>query len=50
MIEVLLRFNYDLLAKAYDNNIMEQFSEKLEQLISKHPDDSYLDLVFYNKL
>lgn len=23
MVEILLRFNYDLLARAYDNNIME---------------------------
>lgn len=29
MIEVLLRFNFDLLAKAYDNSIMEVFSTKL---------------------
>ena len=29
IIEVLIRFNYDLLAKAYENSIMETFCEKL---------------------
>lgn len=49
IIEVLLKFNYDLLAKAYENSVMETFSEKLVALLTKFPDDSYLDLIYFNR-
>lgn len=49
MIEVLLRFNFDLLAKAYDNSIMEVFSTKLLSLIQQYPNPAYLDMVFFGR-
>lgn len=29
IIEILIRFNYDLLARSYDNSIIENFNTKI---------------------
>lgn len=50
MVEILVKFNYDLLAKAYDNKIMDQFGEKISCLIQKYPSESYLDMCFFGKM
>ncbi|CAD8084108.1 unnamed protein product [Paramecium sonneborni] len=48
-IEILIRFSYDLLARAYENSILEQFNNKIIQLIQQYPNPNYLDLIFFGK-
>ncbi|CAD8119650.1 unnamed protein product [Paramecium sonneborni] len=50
MIEVLMKFNYDLLSRVYDNSMMEKFNTKILQLIQQYPNINYLDLVYFGKL
>ncbi|CAD8116913.1 unnamed protein product [Paramecium sonneborni] len=49
IIEILIRFNYDLLARAYENSILEQFNTKIVQLIQQYPNPNYLDLIYFGK-
>ncbi|CAD8206139.1 unnamed protein product [Paramecium octaurelia] len=50
MIDVLIKFNYDLLSRAYENSLMDQFNSKIVQLIQQYPSISYLDLIYFGKL
>ncbi|CAD8206268.1 unnamed protein product [Paramecium pentaurelia] len=50
MIDVLIKFNYDLLSKAYENSLMDQFNAKIILLIQQYPNINYLDLIYFGKL
>ncbi|CAD8179644.1 unnamed protein product [Paramecium octaurelia] len=50
MIDVLIKFNYDLLSRSYENSLMDQFNTKILQLIQQYPNINYLDLVYFGKL
>jgi len=50
LAEVLLKFSFDLIARAYDNKLLETFVTRLRSLLTPRSSLKFLDAVFFSRV